>query len=73
MTESDYVKKHFIFLHKTKQDVEYKRFMGNLLGFTVTGKVKHDDAPDGVAMLSQMVKDLSGLSIKIIDRKSLPF
>ena len=73
VTESDYVKKHFIFLHKTKQDVEYKRFMGNLLGFTVTGKVKHDDAPDGVAMLSQMVKDLSGLSIKIIDRKSLPF
>ena len=73
VTESDYVKKHFIFLHKTKQDVEYKRFMGNLLGFTVTGKVKHDDAPDGIAMLSQLVKDLSGLSVKIIDRKSLPF
>lgn len=73
VTESDYVKKHFIFLHKSKQNREYKRFMQNLLGFTVTGKVKHDDAPDGVAMLSQLVKDLSGLSIKIIDRKSLPF
>ena len=73
VTESDYIKKHFIFLHKSKQNTEYKRFMQNLLGFTVTGKVKHDDAPDGVAMLSQLVKDLSGLSIKIIDRKSLPF
>lgn len=73
VTESDYVKKHFIFLHKTKQNTEYKRFMQNLLGFTVTGKVKHDDAPDGVAMLSQLVKDLSGLPVKIIDRKSLPF
>lgn len=73
VTESDYVKKHFIFLHKSKQNSEYKRFMQNLLGFTVTGKVKHDDAPDGVAMLSQLVKNLSGLSIKIIDRKNLPF
>lgn len=73
VTESDYVKKHFIFLHKSKQNSEYKRFMQNLLGFTVTGKVKHDDAPDSVAMLSQLVKDLSGLSTKIIDRKNLPF
>ena len=47
--------------------------MQNLLGFTVTGKVKHDDAPDGVAMLSQLIKDLSGLSVKIINRKNLPF
>lgn len=47
--------------------------MQNLLGFTVTGKVKRDDAPDGVAMLSRLVKDLSGSSIKIIDRKTLPF
>lgn len=73
VTESDYVKKHFIFLHKSKQNTEYKRFMQNLLGFTVTGKVKHDDAPDGVAMLSQLIKDLSGLSVKIINRKNLPF
>ncbi len=73
VTESDYIKKHFIFLHKTKQNAEYKRFMHNLLGFTINGKVKHDDAPDGAAMLSQLVKDLSGLPVKIIDRKSLPF
>ena len=47
--------------------------MQNLLGFTVTGKAKHDDAPDAVAMLCQLAKDLSGLSIKISDRRSLRF
>ncbi len=73
VTESDFVKKHFIFLHKSKQNLEYKRFMQNLLGFTVTGKAKHDDAPDAVAMLSQLTKDLSSLSIKILNRKNLPF
>ncbi len=73
ITESDFVKKNFIFLHKSKQDTQYKRFMQNLFSFTVTGKAKHDDAPDAVAMLSQLFKELSTLSIKFIDRKFLPF
>lgn len=73
ITESDFVKKNFIFLHKSKQNTEYKRFMQNLLSFTVTGKAKYDDAPDAIAMLSQLFKELSMLSVKFIDRKSLPF
>ena len=47
--------------------------MQNLLSFTVTGKAKYDDAPDAIAMLSQLFKELSMLSVKFIDRKSLPF
>lgn len=73
ITESDYVKKHFVFLDESKQDAEYKKFMRNVLGFTITGKVKHDDGPDGLAMLSQLVKDLSGISVRILDRRQLPF
>ena len=73
ITESDFVKKNFIFLHKSKQNAEYKRFMQNLLSFTVIGKAKYDDAPDAIAMLSQLFKELSMLSVKFIDRKSLPF
>jgi hypothetical protein len=73
VTESDFVKKHFIFLHKSRQNAEYKRFMNNLLSFTVSGKAKHDDAPDAMAMLSQLVKDLSSLNVKILDRRGLPF
>jgi predicted phage terminase large subunit-like protein len=77
ITESDYVKKHFVFLDESKlqdsEHEEYRAFMRNVLGFTITGKVKHDDGPDGLAMLSQLVKDLSGMTVKIIDRRSLPF
>ena len=73
ITESDFVKKNFIFLHKSKQNTEYKRFMQNLLSFTVTGKAKHDDVPDVIAMLLQLFKELSTLSVKFINRKSLLF
>jgi predicted phage terminase large subunit-like protein len=77
ITESDFVKKHFVFLDESKYPPdeaghEYKRFMQNVLGFTITGKVKHDDGPDGLAMLSQLVKDLSGMEVRIVDRRSLP-
>lgn len=71
--EIDFVKKSFIFLYKSKQTTEYEKFIQNLLGFTVTGKAKHDDAPDAIAMLSQLFKELSRLTIKVIDRKFLPF
>ena len=73
VTESDYVKKHFVFLDKGHQDKEYKEFMRNMFGFTITGKAKHDDAPDGISFLAQLVKSLSALSVQIIDRKKLPF
>lgn len=77
VTESDFVKKHFAFLDESKiqdgEHEEYRAFMRNLLGFTITGKVKHDDGPDGCAMLSQLVKGLTGMSVTIIDRRKLPF
>lgn len=73
VTESDYVKKHFVFLDKAHQDKEYKEFMRNVFGFTITGKAKHDDGPDGISFLAQLVKSLSGLSVQILDRRKLPF
>lgn len=73
VTESDYVKKHFVFLDKAHQDKEYKEFMRNVFGFTITGKSKHDDGPDGISFLAQLVKSLSGLSVQILDRRKLPF
>ena len=33
---------------------EYNRFMANLYGFKMEGKVKHDDAPDSMAQLCEM-------------------
>ena len=72
VTESDFVKKHFVFLDKEHQDREYKEAMRNVFGFTITGKAKHDDAPDSLAMLSQLAKGLSGMAVQIIDRRGLP-
>lgn len=74
VTESDFVKKHFVFLNPQSPNTpkEYKDAMRNMFGFTVTGKSKHDDAPDSLAMLSQLVKDLSGMEVRIVDRRSLP-
>lgn len=68
VTESDYVKKHFVFLDKEHQGREYQDAMRNTLGFTVTGKVKHDDAPDSLSMMSELVKGLSGSVVKVIQR-----
>lgn len=38
--------------HRTK---EYRKFYQNILSFKTEGKVKHDDAPDSVAQLCDMI------------------
>lgn len=68
VTESDYIKKHFWFLFHDLQSSEYRAFMRNVYGFTITGKSKHDDAPDSLSMLSELVKGLTGSTINIIKR-----
>lgn len=48
------IKERMIFLEKNKRSQEYQQFMMNLFTFTIEGKVKHDDAPDSLAMAVQM-------------------
>jgi len=72
-TESDFIKEHFFFLDKEHQNKEYKAFMKNVTTYVVTGKNKHDDGPDGLSLLSQLVKGLTQGQVKIIDRRKLPF
>lgn len=73
VTYSDYVKKYFIFKDPSTYhpNSEYAKFIKALTSWTQTGKNNHDDAPDGVAMLAQLVQDMNGMSIKILDRKVL--
>ena len=68
--ESDNIIKHFYFLDRSKYEPgsEYDMFMKELCGFTRSGKVAHDDAPDGTAMLSEMVRTLSGSKPQVIAR-----
>lgn len=73
ITYSDYVKTQFIFkdpsLYSPHSD--YAKFMKDLFSWTQSGKNKHDDAPDSIAMLAQLVQDLHGNSVKVLDRKRL--
>nr|DAW87639.1 MAG TPA: Terminase [Bacteriophage sp.] len=73
ITYSDFVKKNFVFKHPSTYPTqcEYAKFMKDVYAFTQTGKVPHDDAPDSLAMMAQLVQDLQGNSIKIIDRRSV--
>lgn len=42
------------------QNAEYRKFMNNLYAFTMTGKNKHDDAPDSLAALAAFLHKGSG-------------
>ena len=70
---ADFVKTHFVFKHesKYKPNSEYAKFMREVFSFTQTGKNAHDDAPDALAMLAQLVQELQGCTVKILDRRLL--
>lgn len=44
------IKEHMVFLKEGKRPKEYQLFMQNVFGFKITGKNKHDDAPDSLQM-----------------------
>lgn len=45
--------REFYYLESGKRDKMYEMFMQNLLGYTMSGRNKNDDAPDSMAMASQ--------------------
>lgn len=45
------IRERFIFRDTGCRGKEYNQFMTNLFAFTMEGKVKHDDAPDSLAMV----------------------
>ena len=44
----------FIFLETSKRSKPYEMFMQNVFGYKITGKNKHDDAPDSLSMAADM-------------------
>lgn len=67
---SGWVKEHCLFkdssLYKKKDD--YGKMMDMLCSYTLVGKNKHDDVPDGMAMLSQYAQSLVGNKVTIFSR-----
>ena len=67
---SAWVKEHCLFkdssLYKKKDD--YGKMIDFLCSYTVTGKNKHDDIPDGMAMLSEYAQSFNTNKVEIFSR-----
>ena len=68
--ESDYILKHFYFLDRSKYKVndEYGMMLREMCTYTRSGKVPHDDAPDALAQLSEMIRTMGTGKAEIIRR-----
>lgn len=67
---SDGIKKHFYFKDKSlyKPNDQYGLMMRELTTYTRMGKVKHDDAPDGLSLLENEIRNLSGSKVEVRKR-----
>lgn len=69
IVNSPYVKEHFLFNdEKIKHNKEYRRAVNMLCGYTMTGKNKHDDVPDAMAMLAEYAQTFEKNAITVFKR-----
>ena len=70
IVNSPWVKEHCLFKDDSviKNDKEYRRFMQFLCGWTMAGKNKHDDVPDGMAQLAEFVQSFAMNRVEIVKR-----
>ena len=69
IVNSPYVKEHFLFKDDTVfPNKDYKKAMDMLCSYTMMGKNKHDDVPDGMAMLAEYAQSLSGQNVEVFRR-----
>jgi hypothetical protein len=65
-----WVKEHCLFkdnsMYKKKDD--YGKMIEMLCSYTLLGKNKHDDVPDGMAMLAEYAQSLAGNKVEIFQR-----
>lgn len=62
LVNSDYIAKHFYFLHPSqyKPKSDYGMFMANVTTYTTRAKVAHDDGIDSLAMMAEFVQNPLG-------------
>lgn len=70
IVNSAWVKGHCLFLDesKYKRNTDYGSMMDMLCSYTVAGKNKHDDVPDGMAMFAEYAQSLNGGSVEVFAR-----
>ena len=60
--------REFIFLDNNKQGKDYKAFMQNVYSFSITGRNKHDDAPDSLAMVATFLETPQQAKVEFMRR-----
>lgn len=67
---SDGILKHFYFKDKSlyKSSDQYGQMMRELATYTRTGKVKHDDSPDGLSLLENEIRNLTWGKAEVFKR-----
>ena len=70
IVNSAWVKEHCLFTDASlyQKKSAYGKMMDMLCSYTVAGKNKHDDVPDGMAMLAEYAQSLSGQKVEIFQR-----
>ena len=67
---SAWVKEHCLFKDKSmyKKKDDYGKMIDMLCSYTMAGKNKHDDVPDGMAMLSEYAQSFTRNKVEIFNR-----
>jgi predicted phage terminase large subunit-like protein len=70
IVNSAWVKEHCLFKDDSKyqRNSDYGRMMNFLCTYTVTGRNKNDDVPDGMAMFAEYIQSMSGNSVQVFKR-----
>lgn len=69
IVNSPWVKEHCLFKDNSViTDKEYKRALNFLCTYTMAGKNKNDDIPDGFAQLSEFAQSLEGNKVTVFQR-----
>ena len=68
VTNSGFVKTHILFRDDKVQNKEYRTAMNLVIGYTMTGKVKHDDPPDALALFVDMIASSDMNTVKVMKR-----
>lgn len=70
IVNSAWVKEHCLFKDESMyhKNSDYGRMINMLCSYTIAGKNKHDDVPDGMAMLAEFAQSMSASKVEVFSR-----
>ncbi len=63
--------REFYFLENGKRSKEYQTFMQNVFAFKIKGKNKNDDAPDSLAIVTDMIRGVGTNKVTVMSRAAM--